>query len=236
LTPIEVARTISKKDDLAVHPISWLHISDFHMRQSDSWSQDVVPPVTAPAITAYLNRGGIFGSKPRAIWSATAEKVGADTLLSQIVHMVSEAQRSRAPIQKLADTVAGYFVPTVILTSIIAFIVWAVWGPTPAMAYAIVRWLYVRFRLSTTDTPNNSDRGLTLRSKIQPAGIGLVGAFGSSGDTKGVKWCVLIKNLSIFGAVCRQRSDNQFVTFTRAREKQRCEVRPKFRDQKRCEV
>jgi cation transport ATPase len=67
-----------------------------------------------------------------------AEKVSADTLLSQIVHMVSEAQRSRAPIQKLADTVAGYFVPTVILTAIIAFIVWAVWGPTPAMAYAIV--------------------------------------------------------------------------------------------------
>ena len=67
-----------------------------------------------------------------------AEKVGADTLLSQIVHMVSEAQRSRAPIQKLADTVAAYFVPTVILTAIIAFVVWAVWGPAPAMAYAIV--------------------------------------------------------------------------------------------------
>jgi len=67
-----------------------------------------------------------------------AEKVGADTLLSQIVHMVAEAQRSRAPIQKLADTVAGYFVPAVVLTAIIAFVVWAVWGPAPAMAYAIV--------------------------------------------------------------------------------------------------
>ena len=67
-----------------------------------------------------------------------AEKVGADTLLSQIVHMVADAQRSRAPIQKLADTVAGYFVPTVILTAIIAFVVWAAWGPAPAMAYAIV--------------------------------------------------------------------------------------------------
>jgi P-type Cu+ transporter len=64
--------------------------------------------------------------------------VGADTLLSQIVHMVAEAQRSRAPIQKLADTVATYFVPTVILTAIIAFVLWAVWGPAPAMAYAIV--------------------------------------------------------------------------------------------------
>ena len=67
-----------------------------------------------------------------------AEKVGADTLLSQIVHMVADAQRSRAPIQKLADTVAGYFVPAVILTAIITFIAWAVWGPAPAMAYAIV--------------------------------------------------------------------------------------------------
>ena len=66
------------------------------------------------------------------------EKVGADTLLSQIVHMVEEAQRSRAPIQRLADTVAAYFVPAVILTAIIAFLVWAVWGPAPAMAYAIV--------------------------------------------------------------------------------------------------
>src|SRR6516165_969615 len=67
-----------------------------------------------------------------------AEKVGAETLLSQIIHMVAEAQRSRAPIQKLADTVAGYFVPAVILTAMITFVLWAVWGPVPAMAYAIV--------------------------------------------------------------------------------------------------
>jgi len=67
-----------------------------------------------------------------------AKKIGADTLLSRIIHMVSEAQRSRAPIQKLADIVAGYFVPIVILTSIITFIVWSVFGPEPAMAYAII--------------------------------------------------------------------------------------------------
>jgi len=67
-----------------------------------------------------------------------AEKVGADTLLSQIVHMVSEAQRSRAPIQKLADTVAGYFVPAVVLISITTMIVWGFWGPEPRLAHAIV--------------------------------------------------------------------------------------------------
>ena len=67
-----------------------------------------------------------------------AEKVGADTLLAQIVRMVSEAQRSRAPIQRLADVVAGYFVPAVVLASVIAFVVWALWGPEPRLAHAII--------------------------------------------------------------------------------------------------
>lgn len=67
-----------------------------------------------------------------------AEKVGADTLLSQIVSMVAEAQRSRAPIQKLADLVAGYFVPVVVLVAVIAFVVWNVWGPEPRLAHGIV--------------------------------------------------------------------------------------------------
>ena len=67
-----------------------------------------------------------------------AEAVGEETMLSQIVNMVAQAQRSRAPIQKMADQVAGYFVPAVVLVAIIAFIVWAIFGPAPAMAYAIV--------------------------------------------------------------------------------------------------
>ncbi len=67
-----------------------------------------------------------------------AEKVGADTLLSQIVQMVADAQRSRAPIQKLVDIVAGYFVPVVVLVAIITFIVWSIRGPEPALAYAII--------------------------------------------------------------------------------------------------
>jgi Cu+-exporting ATPase len=67
-----------------------------------------------------------------------AERVGSDTLLAQIVRMVAEAQRSRAPIQKLADIVAGYFVPAVVLVAIVTFIVWAAFGPEPAMAYALL--------------------------------------------------------------------------------------------------
>ena len=67
-----------------------------------------------------------------------AKRVGADTMLSQIVEMVAAAQRSRAPIQKLADSVAGLFVPAVIGVAILAFIAWAVWGPSPAFAYALV--------------------------------------------------------------------------------------------------
>jgi len=68
----------------------------------------------------------------------TAERVGKDTLLAKIVQMVADAQRSRAPIQKLADTVAGFFVPTVVLVALITFVVWALWGPEPALAYGLV--------------------------------------------------------------------------------------------------
>jgi Cu+-exporting ATPase len=67
-----------------------------------------------------------------------AERVGSETLLSQIVQMVADAQRSRAPIQKLADLVSAYFVPAVILIAIITFVVWATIGPEPRMAYAII--------------------------------------------------------------------------------------------------
>lgn len=67
-----------------------------------------------------------------------AEKVGKDTLLSQIVQMVAEAQRSRAPIQKLVDQVSAYFVPTVILAAILTFIVWSFFGPDPRVAHAII--------------------------------------------------------------------------------------------------
>ena len=72
-----------------------------------------------------------------------AEKVGSDTLLSQIIEMVNKASRSRAPIQKLADKISGWFVPIVVLVSIITFIVWAVFGPEPAYVYALVNAIAV---------------------------------------------------------------------------------------------
>jgi Cu+-exporting ATPase len=81
-------------------------------------------------VGATVNQAGSFLMR--------AERIGSETLLAQIVQMVAEAQRSRAPIQKLADTVSGYFVPAVISLAAITFIVWSIVGPPPAMAYALV--------------------------------------------------------------------------------------------------
>jgi Cu+-exporting ATPase len=67
-----------------------------------------------------------------------ADRVGGDTLLAQIVRMVGEAQRSRAPIQRLADRIAAYFVPGVVLVALLAFVAWSVWGPEPRLAHALV--------------------------------------------------------------------------------------------------
>jgi Cu+-exporting ATPase len=84
----------------------------------------------SPLIGATVNGTGTLLMK--------AERVGADTLLAQIVHMVGEAQRSRAPIQKLADRVSAYFVPAVVLTAVITFIGWTLWGPEPRLAHGLV--------------------------------------------------------------------------------------------------
>ncbi|MEK9970236.1 MAG: copper-translocating P-type ATPase [Ferrovibrio sp.] len=91
-------------------------------------------PVTkapgARVISGTLNQTGSFIMR--------AEKVGHDTLLSQIVHMVAQAQRSRAPIQRLADQVSGWFVPLVIAVALLAFAAWAIWGPPPQYAFGLV--------------------------------------------------------------------------------------------------
>ncbi len=86
-------------------------------------------------IGATVNQTGTFVMK--------TEKIGAETLLSQIVHMVSEAQRSRAPIQKLADQISGYFVPVVVLVSVLTFIIWTNVGPEPKLAFAFVNAIAV---------------------------------------------------------------------------------------------
>ncbi|HCR95158.1 MAG TPA: heavy metal translocating P-type ATPase, partial [Oceanicaulis sp.] len=83
-----------------------------------------------PVIGGTVNQTGSFTMR--------ATQVGADTMLSKIVQMVPEAQRSRAPIQRLADQVTGWFVPIVVLVAIVSFVVWAIWGPAPALAYALV--------------------------------------------------------------------------------------------------
>jgi P-type Cu+ transporter len=93
-------------------------------------SMPVTKQVGDPVIAGALNTTGAFIMR--------ADKVGADTLLSQIVRMVSQAQRSRAPIQRLADRVAGWFVPAVVAAALVAFAAWALVGPEPRLAYGLV--------------------------------------------------------------------------------------------------
>ncbi|MCM4156612.1 heavy metal translocating P-type ATPase [Gramella sp. AN32] len=87
-----------------------------------------------------VSSGTINGTQS---FTMTAEKVGDETLLAQIIKMVNEASRSRAPIQKLADTISGYFVPVVVIISVITFIVWAIYGPEPSYVYALVNAIAV---------------------------------------------------------------------------------------------
>lgn len=93
-------------------------------------SMPVMKQAENKVIGATMNQTGSFVMK--------AERIGKDTMLSQIVHMVSEAQRSRAPIQRLADIVAGWFVPAVIVCAAVAFILWMVYGPSPAFSYGLI--------------------------------------------------------------------------------------------------
>ncbi|MBY5365066.1 copper-translocating P-type ATPase [Rhizobium leguminosarum] len=93
-------------------------------------SMPVTKDAGAKLIGGTMNQSGGFVMK--------AGKVGRDTMLSQIVRMVADAQRSRAPIQRLADQVSGWFVPAVILIAIVAFVVWGIWGPDPRFAHGLV--------------------------------------------------------------------------------------------------
>ncbi|MGB3272211.1 MAG: heavy metal translocating P-type ATPase [Xanthobacteraceae bacterium] len=93
-------------------------------------SMPVTKEVSAKVIGGTMNQSGAL--------IIEAEKVGRDTMLSQIVQLVADAQRSRAPIQRLADQVSGYFVPAVIAVALLAFAAWGIWGPEPRFSYGLV--------------------------------------------------------------------------------------------------
>jgi P-type Cu+ transporter len=129
---------IRKGDKLRVRPGEKVPIDGVLIEGKSSIDESMITgepiPVSKSAgekvIGATVNQTGSFLMR--------AERIGSETLLAQIVQMVADAQRSRAPIQKLADTVSGYFVPAVIGIAVITFIVWSIVGPMPAMAYALV--------------------------------------------------------------------------------------------------
>ena len=129
---------IKKGDHLQVRPGEKIPLDGSIIEGKSSIDESMITGEPVPVqkatgdkvIGATVNQTGSFVME--------AEAVGEDTMLSQIVGMVAEAQRSRAPIQKLADSVAGYFVPAVVFVALLAFGIWAVFGPAPSMAHAIV--------------------------------------------------------------------------------------------------
>jgi len=133
--PLEM---VKPGDRLRVRPGEKIPVDGIVMEGSSSVDESMISgepiPVEkfkgAPVTGATVNGTGALIMR--------AERVGSETLLAQIVRMVSEAQRSRAPIQKLADVVAGYFVPIVVGISVMTFVIWAVWGPEPRLAHALV--------------------------------------------------------------------------------------------------
>src|SRR5208337_4838733 len=125
-------------DQLRVRPGEKIPVDGVVLEGNSSVDESMItgePIPTEKAPSAKVTAGTVNGT---GSFIMRAERVGADTLLAQIVRMVSEAQRSRAPIQRLADVVASYFVPAVVLAAAVTFIVWAIVGPPPRMAYAIV--------------------------------------------------------------------------------------------------
>ncbi len=129
---------VKKGDALRVRPGEKVPTDGVVLEGNSSIDESMITgepfPVTKHAgdkITgATLNGSGSFIMR--------AERVGSETLLSRIIHMVSEAQRSRAPIQKLADLVSSYFVPVVVVIAILTFIIWGLVGPAPALAHALI--------------------------------------------------------------------------------------------------
>ena len=134
---------IALGDILKVKPGDKIPVDGVVTEGSTSVDESMITGEPIPAnksVDDKVSSGTINGNQS---FLMKAEKVGSDTLLSQIIHMVNDASRSRAPIQNLADTVSAYFVPIVVLIAIITFIGWAVWGPDPAYVFALVNAIAV---------------------------------------------------------------------------------------------
>ncbi|MEX1309388.1 MAG: heavy metal translocating P-type ATPase, partial [Candidatus Sulfomarinibacteraceae bacterium] len=130
--------TVQVGDHLRVRPGEKVPVDGIVISGSSSVDESMVSGEPIPVSKTEGDR--IIGATVNGTGSMVmeADKVGSDTLLARIVRMVAEAQRSRAPIQKLADLVASFFVPAVVLIAMVTFVVWAIWGPDPAMSYALI--------------------------------------------------------------------------------------------------
>ncbi|MCP3053840.1 histidine--tRNA ligase [Aurantimonas marianensis] len=133
--PGPVVVTVMDRDRMADYQAMATQLRDA-LNPKDAAGKPLGEPVPVEKVEGEKVTGATINGTGSLI--IEAERVGADTMLSQIVEMVANAQRSRAPIQKLADSVAGMFVPAVIAIAVVAFLVWAIWGPAPALAYALV--------------------------------------------------------------------------------------------------
>lgn len=155
LSPTEATRVINGKDEkVSVHAIrkgDLLRIKPGEKIPVDGRITDGESSIDESMITGEpipvdkqpgdaVSSGTINGNKS---FMMEAEKVGAETLLSQIINMVNTASRSRAPIQKLADSIAGYFVPAVMIVAVVTFIIWAKWGPEPQLSYGLINAIAV---------------------------------------------------------------------------------------------
>jgi P-type Cu+ transporter len=129
---------IRKGDKIRVRPGEKIPVDGVVLEGSSSVDESMVTGESIPVEKQFGS--SVVGATVNGTGSLLirAEKVGAESLLSRIIQLVSEAQRSRAPIQKLADAVSGYFVPLVVAAAVLTFVVWAVAGPQPRMVYALV--------------------------------------------------------------------------------------------------
>lgn len=129
---------VKRGDRLRVHPGEKIPTDGVVLEGASAVDESMVTGESMPVEKAKGSKvtGGTVNGTGGLVMSA--ERVGSETLLSQIVHLVSQAQRSRAPIQRLADMVSAYFVPAVVLIAVATFGIWGLWGPEPRMAYALV--------------------------------------------------------------------------------------------------